>query len=327
MGTFETHYELLRARAEHHVCDPTDILSAVVTKLARWCVRWCTPNRCLSCMCSAIVLFLFGVCSLCFFAASMTACDPERLEQQAVPNAGNILPDHVWLETRWWTWFGCLQQLDVYAADPPSKALGSRIGQFYAARIPLLYFAVSYQDLDGRVWLSARSPGFFERVNWLGLEYMVERCDAPAAGTPPAGAPAPGAPVAGAPAPGVLRVVQAWEASPSAPQRVYYLKYRTADGHVSYGTSTLGYRDVSRVTFEYDFPWVRYAEPLPSPNPHPNRHSNPNSNPKPHPNAFPSNTTWPTPALKLLTLCSTFVRAALRPDAPPLVLAHDAMAD
>ena len=183
MGTFETHYELLRARAEHHVCDPTDIVSAVVTKLARWCVRWCTPNRCLSCTCSAIMLFLFGVCSLCFFASSMTACDPERLEQQSVPNAGNILPDHVWLETRWWTWFGCLQQLDVYAADPPSKALGSRIGQFYAARIPLLYFAVSYQDLDGRVWLSARSPGFFERVNWLGLEYMVERCDAPPAGS------------------------------------------------------------------------------------------------------------------------------------------------
>ena len=93
---FETQYERLGARSHHRVCDSTDIIYAVLNKL----LGWCKPIRCLVCMCITLVLLVFGVCFLCFFASSKTGCHPEHLERQEVPAGGNILPDQVWLETR-----------------------------------------------------------------------------------------------------------------------------------------------------------------------------------------------------------------------------------
>ena len=48
-----------------------------------------------------------------------TACDASKLAGRPAPNGGHLVPDHVWLEPHE-TWFGFSQQLDVWAASPPS---------------------------------------------------------------------------------------------------------------------------------------------------------------------------------------------------------------
>lgn len=244
MGTaFETHYRL----QERHIADQLDLylkslVSIVVTGVAN-CFLRCTRVRCLLCASVALALLIFVVC-MCVSEMGQTTCHSECLERQAAPAGGHILPDHVLLETRS-TWFGFSRQLDVWAANPPSTELGPRIGRFYDVRIPLFYFAVSYQDVDGRVWITTRTPGFFERLVWMGEEYVVERCD-----TPPQ--------QDNSTVPRTLRVVRAFEGS--GQRRVYYLKTAASRAsQVSYGTAVLGYQDVARVTFDSDVTWVSRA--------------------------------------------------------------------
>ena len=148
-----------------------------VQEKSRGGFRCCDKRTLLKIVVAVTVVFIAATFGLCHMIASNTRCHPGRLEGQPTPEP--LLPDHIWLEPRE-TWFGFTQQLDVWAANPPSTTLGARVGQFYDVRIPFVYFSLAYQDLDGRVWFHAKTPGLFSRVSWWpGDEFEVERCDMP----------------------------------------------------------------------------------------------------------------------------------------------------
>jgi len=175
----------------------------------------------------ALIIFI-----LCNVVASNTRCNPRKLEALQPPVGGKLLPPHVWLEPRE-TFLGCSQQLNVYAADPPATTLGGRVGSFYDVRIPFIYFAVSYQDLDDNVWFHASTPGLFNRISWwLGDEFEVERCDMPSNATG-----------------GAFRVKQDWwEGS--------WWCLHNCERVFSLRKPTPPYDKVARITFDSALTWV-----------------------------------------------------------------------
>jgi len=223
--TYQTDYRLHEPRS---LCDRIELTIGE-------CRRKCRPLeflqscafKCVLCVCAVLALLIFGAVS---FVSGQTRCHPRRLEGQQVPFSGAVLPDHVWLEPRD-TWFGFSQQLDVWASDGSATSLGPKIGHFYDVRIPFVYFSLAYQDLDGRVWFHAQTPGLLRRYSWFGDEYEVERCGDSASSNVTT----------------TLRVQQSlWEGSwfcITSCRRVYYLK-RAKDDRVA------------RVAFDSALTWV-----------------------------------------------------------------------